>query len=317
MIYIKTRGRLGNQMFYYAFARAIQKENPDLGEIVFIPDEQVFEKYGGLTILDFNVNIKGVAKKPELSLKQKGIYLIFKICRKACEKLKGAGSVRTLTIRSQPILNAFGLYVGWFSDDVKIRYNSNSKNVWVTGLWENPVYFHNIKSILKSEFTPRYDLLPHNENMLNDILTTNSVCVSIRRGDYLDKGNEVFNICTKEYFYEAERTIAKIMDTYKLFIFSDDVEWCKHNMHFQGPVSFENNAEDAPVWEKMRLMSACKHFIISNSTFSWWAQYLSDNPEKKVIAPRPWRKNEYCDCFYDESFILLDVSSGKLAIRET
>ena len=89
----------------------------------------------------------------------------------------------------------------------------------------------------------------------------------------------------------------------------------RQNLHFKGSVLVENNNGDDPVWEKMRLMSACKHFIISNSTFSWWAQFLSENPDKVVVAPSTWRKNEYHNCLYDESFILLDGADGSRCMQ--
>ena len=315
MIYVETTGRLGNQMFQYAFARALQEKRPDLGQIIFIPENKSYEKYGGMAIMDFAVNNICVGKKPELTKKQRLTWLMFRMYRKTGSLLKGYAFIRTATIRLQPFLNRNGIYYYGDYDDVRVRYNAKSTNAWVKGLGENPLYFDNNKTLLRKEFTPLYESLPHNKELLDKIRTTNSVCVSIRRGDFLsDEYRERFNVCTQDYFYEAEKVMSGLLGSYQLFLFSDDIEWCRREMHFRGNVYYESNNGNDPVWEKMRLMSSCKHFIISNSTFSWWAQYLSNHPYKIVIAPRPWRKNEYHDCLYDESFILLDGSRGQMSV---
>ena len=55
-------------------------------------------------------------------------------------------------------------------------------------------------------------------------------------------------------------------------------------------------------------MSACKHFVISNSTFSWWAQYLSRNQDKVVVAPSRWRNGSYTqDIYLDSGWLLYDL----------
>ena len=61
-------------------------------------------------------------------------------------------------------------------------------------------------------------------------------------------------------------------------------------MSIDGECYFET--EGNPIWEKIRLMSACKHFIIHNSTFSWWAQHLSSNTDKIVLAPVKWTQRD-------------------------
>ena len=95
----------------------------------------------------------------------------------------------------------------------------------------------------------------------------------------------------------------KLVKKPQYIVFSDDVEWCKNNMHFPKNTIYESGND--PIWEKIRLMYSCKHFIISNSTFSWWAQYLSNNKNKIVIAPKKWNNFEYSELIYDDKWILL------------
>ena len=86
-------------------------------------------------------------------------------------------------------------------------------------------------------------------------------------------------------------------------VFSDDIEWCRTNMKFPTGTLYESGKD--PIWEKIRLMYSCKNFIISNSTFSWWAQFLSRERNKIVIAPKQWNKFEYMDNIYNKKWILI------------
>lgn len=83
-----------------------------------------------------------------------------------------------------------------------------------------------------------------------------------------------------------ERLERNVIENPVFFMFSDDIEWVKNNIHTECVTYYEDGTD--PVWEKLRLMSACKHFIVSNSTFSWWTQYLSANENKVVVSPSRW-----------------------------
>ena len=156
--------------------------------------------------------------------------------------------------------------------------------------------------------TPKYDILAHNVDLYNDIKKSESVCITIRRWDFLDKSNKShFYVCTPEYFYRWIKIIQNKIPNAKFFVFSDDIQFCKNDMKFPKWTKFE--CWNDPIREKLRLMYSCKHFIISNSTFSWRAQYLSRSNKKLVVAPSRWCNDDFYTAsweLYDKSWILID-----------
>lgn len=147
-----------------------------------------------------------------------------------------------------------------------------------------------IRDILLREFTPREAPLPHNRELYETILKSNSVCISIRRGDYLSSENKNnFFVCGRDYFNRAMQRMLELHPDATFVFFSDDIQWVRENIHTPCPCLYERG--DDPIWEKLRLMYSCRHFIISNSTFSWWSQWLGRDPHKTVIAPSHWNNN--------------------------
>ena len=188
----------------------------------------------------------------------------------------------------QPLFRIFGIYTPLtVPAKTKRPLFSLSRNIFYRSVSWNRRDFDDIRDSLLEEFTPIHDLLPHNQQLMKDIQESESVCVTIRRGDFLSpEFAPKHNVCNEEYFVTAMKAIREELPNCKFFVFSDDVEEVKRIMHFPFDVTYERG--DDPVWEKLRLMYNCKHFILSNSTFSLWAEYLSRNPNKIVYAPIPW-----------------------------
>jgi hypothetical protein len=90
------------------------------------------------------------------------------------------------------------------------------------------------------------------------------------------------------YFSPAMRMMRERLDHPHFFVFSDDTDWCEHHFPAHDTTVVGHEHKGAKFANYLQLMASCRHFIIPNSTFAWWAIWLSNNPQKCVIAPSHW-----------------------------
>src|SRR3989344_4984067 len=141
--------------------------------------------------------------------------------------------------------------------------------------------------MIRKDFTFGATIVERNKKLASEISGTNSVSVHIRRGDYVTNANtnQFHGLCSLDYYNKAVSFISSKQNEMELFVFSDDIEWCKENLKYDFPIHF---VETNDAHSDMYLMSLCKHNIIANSSFSWWGAWLNDNFQKIVVAPSQW-----------------------------
>ena len=293
-------GRLGNQMFQYAYCKAI-KETVG-GSLAFSFDKVYHQKdadgnTGGFedSLQYFNVDNYEIFKGDINSCFSKDFQrFLYRSLHYIKRRWFKDYSWRLLFSR-------IGLYYyndnsNDFQKDIKyIRKKALfPKCVFCYDFLEEPERFNSIRPILLNDFTPKFSPLESNKELYKIINNSNSVCVSIRRGDFLNpKYSNTFYICDETYIKKAIEKAQQLINDPVFIFFSDDIEWVKNHIKLSFPSYYESGHD--PIWEKMRLMYSCKHFIISNSTFSWWAQYLSRNTSKIVISPDHWTNDPQRD----------------------
>ena len=162
------------------------------------------------------------------------------------------------------------------------------ENAYLYGWWQSEKYFQSVEKQVREAFRfPLKKLTRENESYLEAILHKESVGVHIRRGDYLEADELYGGICTDEYYRKAMEEMKRQAPGCHFFLFTNDVPWARRNMAGEGVTIVEGN-DEAHGYMDMFLMSRCKHNIIANSSFSWWAAWLNENPEKRIIAPARW-----------------------------
>jgi len=316
MIQKLMKGRLGNQLFQYAVARALHEKFDKNGDIILAFTEKYYNEekrndnfYNQL--IDFNLpEYVKYSTTLEITDKQKQIIDELDKKRKALYNTYGQDFEEkyiTYEKEIQPFLNENGIcsmHNCYYPFEMK-------DNCVLLGYLETAKYFDDVKHLIQKDFTPKHAPLEKNKELYSQIQNSNSVCISIRRGDFVnnDKIRDKHYICNEEYFKKAISKINSKLENPKFVFFSDDIEWVKNNIEAPEGSLYEDGTD--PVWEKLRLMYNCKHFVLSNSTFSWWAQYLSRNDEKVVVAPSKWSNFGYNPDIFQENWLLIDVDKDK------
>lgn len=150
-----------------------------------------------------------------------------------------------------------------------------------SGYYQSEKFFSKYSEFIISMFGPTHEFIEEVRTKYQMLTHSNNItAINVRRGDYLHNPN-YHPVITVEYILEALKRIP-VSDYY--FIASDDIAWCKENIHLNNMVFIEGYNSYEQLW----LLSLCNNFVISNSSFSWWAAYLSRNPNKIVVAPATW-----------------------------
>ena len=191
----------------------------------------------------------------------------------------------------------------------------------------SPIFVKHLDSAIRAEFSLKTPLSPTDARLKAHIKNTpDSAFLHIRRGDFLN--TDFVNLCEGKYYEGAIRLIKSKLTKPHIFIFSNDMAWCEREFlgilsdECKEGVEFEfvaNNGEDSAVQE-MELMRSCQNAIISNSTFSWWASYLIDNPRKIVVRPNRETKDSapvtYGDSLAYNDIVLVDSHTGEIKLRD-
>ncbi len=271
-VIVMLKGGLGNQLFQYAFARSLQL------------------RYGYDSIILDIADVDGHVGRPYDLNNFSLPYDIVRTCsdnRYACYSRRRNLFLRCMMRICPGVAFKWGRKKNCFHWDFD-RYVSidnfieTNRDIVINGYWQSEKYFQSISGVVKSEFLMRdTDSLLKNE-YYKEITDSNSTCVHVRLGDY--QGLKLYSTYGIEYYREAIRLILKKTDT-TFFVFSDDIKGAKALLSDEFPllkyVSYDNQSGISDFF----LMSQCNNFIMANSTFSWWAQYLGKKKDI-VIAPK-------------------------------
>lgn len=169
---------------------------------------------------------------------------------------------------------------------------SNDKHTIYYGYYQSEQHFDKYSENIKSLFGAPLDFINRIRAEIPVIFEKKVTVINVRRGDYLHYPNYHPTV-TPEYIYKA----LEIVPNEHYLIASDDIPWCKENLQLPNVTYLEGYKSHEQLW----ILSLCHHYVISNSSFSWWAAYLSRNPGKIVVAPETWFGPE-CPYKWDDMY---------------
>lgn len=261
---VKLWGGLGNQMFQYSFGQYLKSVTKE--EVVYVNQVGICD-FSSSSISGFNCILKN-------NISEKHFLHYFNKCYRINRK-----ALQLLPLLSNKIL----------VENLKKSFSEHSLHfVLFDGYWQDLKFIDFNRQSLKSIFTPMdAAIIKQNDffSLISDCET--SVSVHIRRTDFLT--SSYHNELGLDYYRKAILQVSVRVKNPVFFIFSDDIDWVKDHLQFNHLAYFvsEQNYQQSLLTD-FCLMSSCKHHIIANSTFSWWAAWLNDNYNKIVVAPKNW-----------------------------
>lgn len=312
MIYAELAGGLGNQMFIYAFARALGLR---CGEPVTLLDRQDWRDGApahtvcALDALNISPDVKIIADagfaKAHLPRRNAAKALMIKY-----EQRRGlmARDWHSFEAAAAPLLNAVGLHFA--TDGYTPARRGHARDFLAWGYFQSERYFADFAPIIKEEL--RAKAAPAGPYAAQITAAAYPVCVHLRRGDYQKPENAILQVCTPDYYARAVAAVRDEHPDAALFVFSDDIDWAREHLDTAGlPAVFLPRGEAVA---DLALMQLCRGFVLSNSTYSWWAQYLAPAPDKQTWAPDKWYAHTKKTALYQDGWQLIKTFPSGQAV---
>lgn len=277
MVVCKLMGGLGNQLFQYAYALQLAHRLQDdlCMDISFYQGKiPTIYKYS-ITNKDVVDNVmaddyaKAVRAERLYHLIQKPIRMIRheRIGKWLFEKLAQKGY--------------YFNYDPFFYESPDCK----KQNRYTYGYFQGEQYFDEVTDEIRKQFVLSQPISEKACEYLKKINESQAIAIHIRMGDYTEKKNQYLNVCTDQYYTNAIAYMKDQFPNAQFFVFTNDIETVKNKDYADDHFVYVEGLTDV---EDLYLMSACKNFIISGSTFSWWGSYLSENADKVTAAPHRW-----------------------------
>jgi hypothetical protein len=303
-IVVRLTGGLGNQMFGYAAGRSLALKTGSslvLDTTAFTLDVErrayALDDYG----LAAEVRFDGYAyppNKPAVRFprveRPRWIERAAEFARERIGPIGRKQRQRTFSVFAET------------SFDFDPRFCDRGPQTYLVGYFQSERYFAEAAGVIREELTYRREPDPANAQWLARIRASNAVCVHVRRGDYLLPAHfEHHGVCSADYYRRAMRLIRERVADPQFFVFSDDWPWCRESLADDDVFIVEANAPGAGP-DELRLMAACRHHVIANSSLSWWGAWLAARPDQIAIAPTPWfTKNPNTPDLFPAGWVML------------
>ncbi len=268
MIVARIEGGLGNQFFQYAFGAQLASKHQT--ELVLDLTSYDSKPAHGYLLDKFSIEARVLRSDERKRLpgryqsEKPSILKAFTF---------GGNSLRVL--REKP----FGFLE---------KYLSAPDNCFLAGYWQSERFFRDVSSSVRRQFTPCVQMNSRTLGIREQMLNTPSIAIHIRRGDYISTQPMAVRNLSLGYYRDCVLSRLEQRPESEVFVFSNDLPWCRDNLKLPCPVHFVEPADTASAHEDLWLMTAAECFVIANSTFSWWGAYLAERQDRIVYAPANW-----------------------------
>lgn len=301
MIGVRFQGRLGNQLFQYAFGITLEKRL----NTTFFVDDTIQQNYLNqyFTLRKFKIKYLVIN------------YIFFKEIIKNLIKSKSFESFLNNYVRHNYLkeINRFPI-IQQAGGDIPLKWRKNIiDNALYVGFFQSSQYLIDLTDIrrhftIKSKYRRQYE--KRYKKIFNKYQT---IVAHIRRTDYLDWGSDELGgdnlTLPLEYYFNCMAEIVNI-EQYKIFFISDDIGYVKRNIKERQNFYFESNDEIID----FQLLLNADVLILANSSFSWWGAFLNSKENKKVYVPKNWlgfkSEKEYPIGIIEKSWKQIEINSN-------